>query len=389
MALKCSDRSTLSSFMVMDVMQNAAQLEELGHDVMHLEVGQPSTGAPSAASKAIIDGLSNPGNHGYTLALGIDPLRQGIADHYKRIYGLSVSPENVIVTVGSSLGFVMAFLTCFDVGDRIVMTSPGYSAYRNLMHSVGLEVVELPTRAEQNWVPQIKDLDALDPKPDGFILASPSNPTGVVPDADALAEITAWCDRNGVRLISDEIYHGISFEVDCASALATSSSAIIVNSFSKYFSMTGHRVGWMIVPDALIDPMERLAQTCVISVPTFSQIAAAEAITNSDAIAELESHVRRYRTNRDILLNELPDQFLGNVAPAQGAFYVYADTSKISDNSIELAKRLLDDTHVATTPGADFDLKQGHLALRLSFAGATEDMIEACQRITAWTRNNI
>ena len=383
MALKCSSRSALSSFMVMDVMLKAAQLEELDHDVMHLEVGQPSTGAPKAASQAIINALDDPSAHGYTMALGIAPLRRGIARHYQRVYGLEVAPENVIVTVGSSLGFVMAFLTCFEDGERVAMTNPGYSAYRNLMLSVGLEVVDLPAGAAQNWVPKVEDLAALDPKPQGLILASPSNPTGVVLSAEELAAISRWCHDNDVRLISDEIYHGISFDVDCATALASSPSAIIVNSFSKYFSMTGHRVGWMIVPDDLIDPMERLAQNAVISVPTLSQIAATAAITDEKALNELEGHVARYRANRDILLNELPPEFLGNVAPAQGAFYIYADTSGISSDSIALADRLLKDTHVATTPGADFDPVNGHLALRLSFAGSTEDMTEAARRITA------
>lgn len=388
MAIKCSKRSTLSSFMVMDVMQKAAQLEQLDHSIMHLEVGQPSTGAPKAASQAIADALSDPASHGYTLALGIDPLREGIAEHYKRSYGISASPENVIVTVGSSLGFMMSFLTCFDVGDRVAITNPGYAAYRNLMLSVGIEAVSLEAGAAQNWVPRVEDLAAMDPKPDGFILASPSNPTGVVLSADELHAIATWCHDNDVRLISDEIYHGISFDGDCPTALSSSSSAIVINSFSKYFSMTGHRVGWMIVEDDLIDPMERLAQNSVISVPTLSQIAATAAITDESALAELNSHVERYKINRDLLLNELPEKFMGNLAPATGAFYLYADTSRISNNSIELADRLLREAHVATTPGADFDPMGGHLTIRLSFAGSTEDMREAARRINTWVQNN-
>ncbi len=395
MALKCSKRSNLTTFMVMDVMNKAAKLERQGNSVMHLEVGQPSTGAPLPASAAIVAALSDSASHGYALSLGIDSLRHGIAQHYKRLYGLDVSADNVIITVGSSLGFLMTFLTCFDVGDRVAMPNPGYAAYRNLMQSVGLEVVNLPCGSEQNWTPQIKDLDALDPKPDGLIIANPSNPTGVIIDPDGVAEITTWCDKNGVRLISDEIYHGISFDAECATALATTSlsggaasGTIIINSFSKYFSMTGHRVGWMVVPDDLIDPMERLSQNCVISVPTLSQIAATAAITDELAIAELEGHVGRYRQNRDILLASLPRKFLGNVPPPQGAFYLYADTSQISDDSIDLAERLLNEAYVATTPGADFDPENGHLAIRLSFAGSTEDMVEAAARITSWVDNN-
>jgi aspartate/methionine/tyrosine aminotransferase len=388
MALKRSDRSYLASFMVMDVMAKAAVLEEMNRTIMHLEVGQPSTGAPKAASEAIVAALSNPASHGYTLSTGMTPLRRGIARHYKRWYDLDIDPERVMVTVGSSMGFAMAFLTCFDAGDRIAMTNPGYSAYRNLMKSVGLETVDLPARSAQNWVPRLNDLEALSPRPDGLILASPSNPTGVVLKPEELAAIARWCDANGVRLISDEIYHGITFGVDHSCALETSSSAIVVNSFSKYFSMTGHRVGWMIVPEDLVDPLDRLTQNCVISVPTLSQIAATAAITDEAALAELAGHVDRYRINRDILLDHLPEKFLGNVAPAEGAFYIYADTSAISNDSVILADRLLNEANVATTPGVDFDTEEGHLAIRLSFAGTSEEMKQAAKNITAWVQNN-
>ena len=388
MALKRSDRSYLASFMVMDVMAKAAELEEMNRSIMHLEVGQPSTGAPKAASDAIVAALSNPASHGYTLSTGMTPLRRGIARHYKRWYDLDIDPERVMVTVGSSMGFAMAFLTCFDAGERIAMTNPGYSAYRNLMKSVGLECVDVPARSAQNWVPRLEDLEALSPRPDGLILASPSNPTGVVLKPEELAAIAKWCDANGVRLISDEIYHGITFGVDHSCALETSSSAIVVNSFSKYFSMTGHRVGWMIVPEDLVDPLDRLTQNCVISVPTLSQIAATAAITDEHALSELAGHVDRYRINRDILLDRLPAKFLGNVAPAEGAFYIYADTSGISNDSVILADRLLNEANVATTPGADFDTEEGHLAIRLSFAGTSEEMKQAAENITAWVRNN-
>jgi len=388
MALKRSDRSYLASFMVMDVMAKAAVLEDMNRTIMHLEVGQPSTGAPKAASEEIVAALSNPASHGYTLSTGMTPLRRGIARHYKRWYDLDIDPERVMVTVGSSMGFAMAFLTCFDAGDRIAMTNPGYSAYRNLMKSVGLETVDLPARSAQNWVPRLDDLEALSPRPDGLILASPSNPTGVVLKPEELAAIARWCDANGVRLISDEIYHGITFGVDHSCALETSSSAIVVNSFSKYFSMTGHRVGWMIVPEDLVDPLDRLTQNCVISVPTLSQIAATAAITDEAALAELAGHVDRYRINRDILLDHLPEKFLGNVAPAEGAFYIYADTSAISNDSVILADRLLNEANVATTPGVDFDTEEGHLAIRLSFASTSEEIKQAAKNITAWVQNN-
>jgi aspartate/methionine/tyrosine aminotransferase len=388
MALKCSERSEISSFMVMDVMRRAAKIEQSQKDVLHLEAGQPSTGAPQASCQAIIDALPDPSSHGYTLSPGIAPLRQGIARHYQRLYGLNVSADNIMVTVGSSLGFLMAFLTCFDVGARVAVTNPGYAAYRNLLYSVGLKAIDLPAGAEQGWVPRIEDLVQLSPKPDGLLIASPANPTGVVLSAEQMAEISTWCHDNDVRLISDEIYHGINFDVDCTTALATSPSAIIVNSFSKYFCMTGYRVGWMVLPDDLVDPVERLAQNCVISVPTLSQIAAATAITDSTALAEMESHIKRYRVNRDVLLNELPEAFLGNVPPVQGAFYIYADTSRISADSIDLTNRLLDEAHVATTSGTDFDKVNGLLTLRLSFAGSEADMVEAAKRITHWVKLN-
>jgi len=388
MALKIAGRSDLSSFMVMDVMQKAEDLEARGEKVIHLEVGQPSSGAPKAACKAIVDALGEPSSHGYTLSLGIPSLRNGIAAHYDQLYNVRVKPENVIVTVGSSLGFAMAFLTCFDHGDTVAMTNPGYAAYRNLMMSVGLRPMMIDCRAEQGWKLSVADLDAMDPVPDGIIIASPANPTGVVLNASEMAAITGWCDARGVRLISDEIYHGITFDVEAATALATSSDAIVVNSFSKYFSMTGHRVGWMIAPDNLVDPLERLAQNCVISVPTLSQIAAAAAISDPSAKAELEEHVRRYKRNRDILLNGLDPRFLGNAAPAEGAFYIYADTSEISDDSMNLADRLLNEAHVATTPGLDFDTEQGRSSIRISFAGTNDDMQKAVRRINAWVRDN-
>jgi aspartate/methionine/tyrosine aminotransferase len=341
-----------------------------------------------AASQAIIDSLKLPSSHGYTLTPGIKPLREGIARHYKRWYNLDVAADNVMVTVGSTLGFTMAFLTCFDHGDRIAMTNPGYPAYRNLMRSVGIEAVNLPAGANEGWIPRLEDLKAISPRPDGLIMANPPNPTGVVIPADDLARIAKWCHDNGVRLISDEIYHGITYDIDADTALRSSPSAIVINSFSKYFSMTGYRVGWMILPDDLMDPFERLAQNCIISVPTLSQIAATAAITDESAFAELDSHVKRYRTNRDILLDNLPEVFLGNFAPAEGTFFLYADTSRISDNSVELADRLLNEAHVATTPGVDFDPVNGHLGLRLSYAGTSEDMKMAAGRITEWVKNN-
>ena len=389
MTVKLSKRSTLSPFLVMDVLARAAALEAEGANVMHLEMGQPSTGAPEPAKKAIIDALDDPLNHGYTMTVGIDGLRKGIADHYDRVYGLSVSPQNVVVTVGSSLGFAMAFLNCFDPGDTIAMTNPGYSAYRNLMVSMGLKPVMIELRGPEGWKLKPDHLDALPEKPTGLIIASPANPTGVVLDAEELAAITRWCEANDVRLISDEIYHGIAFGAETPSVLSSTSDAIVINSFSKYFSMTGHRVGWMVVPDNLIDCMDKLAQNAVISVPTLSQIAATAAISDPASIAELESHITRYGENLEILRNELDPRLLQEVAPVEGAFYLYVRTTAIAKDSVELADRLLSEAHVATTTGVDFDTEQGREYLRLSFAGSTADMKEAVRRINNWIAENV
>lgn len=388
MTVKLAKRSDLSPFLVMDVLARSAAMDAQGANVMHLEMGQPSTAAPAPAKQAMIDALDDPASHGYTMTLGIDPLREGIARYYSRVHGLSVSPDNVAVTVGSSLGFAMVFLNCFDPGDTIAMTNPGYAAYRNLMKAVGLKPMMIELRDAEGWKLKPEHLDALPEKPTGLIIASPANPTGVVLNAEELAAITGWCSENDVRLISDEIYHGISFGVETPSVLATSKDAIIINSFSKYFSMTGHRVGWMIIPDNLIEPMDRLAQNAVISVPTFSQIAATAAISDPASIAELESHITRYSENLEILRNGLDPRLLQGAAPVEGAFYLYVRTTAIAEDSVVLADRLLKEAHVATTTGVDFDTEQGRDYLRLSFAGSTADMHESVRRINAWIAEN-
>jgi aspartate/methionine/tyrosine aminotransferase len=388
MTIKLAKRSDLPPFIVMNVMSSAEALEAEGANVMHLEIGQPSTGASAPAKKAIVEALEDPASHAYTMTVGINPLREGIAGHYSRIYGLSVNPDNVVVSVGSSLGFAMVFLTCFDPGDTIAITNPGYSAYRNLMEAVGLRAMMIGLRGAEGWKLKPEHLDALPEIPTGLIISSPANPTGVVLNAEELAAITAWCEKNDVRLISDEVYHGISFGVDTPTALSTAKDAIIINSFSKYFSMTGHRVGWMIVPDDLVDPMDKLAQNAVISVPTLSQIAATAAICDPASIAELESHITRYGHNLDILRNGLDPRLMQDVAPAEGAFYLYVRTTLIAEDSAVLADRLLQEAHVATTTGVDFDTEQGRDYLRLSFAGSTADMKEAVRRINTWIENN-
>ena len=388
MSLKVSKRSDIYSFIVMDVMQRAAELQKReGKEIIHLEVGQPSTAAPLPAQKAMIDAMREPASHGYALSLGQGRLRRGIADHYRRS-GVAVEPGSIIVTVGSSLGFLMSFTACFDPGDVVAMTNPGYSAYRNLMVACGLEPMLIELSAEDGWRFGRRHLDALGKAPDGLVMASPANPTGVVMTRDEVRGVVEWCAENGVRLVSDEIYHGITYGVDATSVLEFTRDAVIVNSFSKFFSMTGHRVGWAVVPGELEDRMGRLAQNMVISVPTLPQIAATAAITDPAAIEELEGHVERYRRNRDILLEGLDPRLLNNAAPPEGAFYLYLDTSRISPDSVDLANRLLDEAFVATTPGIDFDTANGGKALRLSFAGTEDDMSEAVRRINSWVEAN-
>jgi len=384
--LKIASHMDLSSFIVMDVMRDASELEAKGINIQHLEVGQPRTPPPAPAIKAIKDALPDLASHGYTLSLGMGALREAIAALYMRWYKQKLDPSRVVVTVGSSLGFEMALLACFEPGDTIALPCPGYPAYRNLLRVLGLRVLDIPTRADTDWRLNVMHLRALKEKPDGLILASPMNPTGATLSAAELEEIAIYCHEAGIRLISDEIYHGITFEGPAPTVLNLSPSAIVVNSFSKYFSMTGYRIGWMVVPDNLVDPLERLSQNLIISVPTLSQIAALAAVSENESFSELDTHVERYRANRDVLVANLPEAFLGDFRRPEGAFYLYADTRAISDNSVDLCKKLLHEANVATTPGIDFDPYEGHLAVRLSFAGSQTDMFEASQRISDWMK---
>jgi aspartate/methionine/tyrosine aminotransferase len=377
--LKASARGQVAPFIVMDVMSAAAAREAAGGNVLHLEVGQPATPAPRGvldAAKAALD----TDKIGYTLALGLLPLRQRIAQHYQDLYGVDVPVERICITTGSSGGFQLAFLAAFEAGDRVALASPGYPAYRNILSALGIEVVDLPTEAKDRFQPTVERLEAAG-KLDGLIVASPSNPTGTMLDAPALATLTGWCKTNGVRFISDEIYHGITYGHRSVSALESDPDALIINSFSKYFSMTGWRIGWMIVPADLVRSVECLAQNFFISAPTLSQIAATAAF---DCTEELDANLTRYAANREVLLNELPGAGLDDLAPADGAFYVYADVARHTNDSVEFCRRILAETGIACTPGPDFDPTRGHHTLRFSFAGATEDMMEACKRLKAW-----
>ncbi len=380
MALKQARRAEIAPFIVMEVMRAAAEREATGKDVLHLEVGQPSTPAPRKVREAARRALDEDGL-GYTLALGIDALREAIARHYRDVYGTPVGAERVVVTTGSSGGFLLAFLACFDVGDRVALAEPGYPCYRNILAALGVEPVPIPVDGTTNFQPTADLVAALPGRIDGLIVASPSNPTGTMVSGEELAALAAACRRRGARLVSDEIYHGITYGRTATTAAALADDAIVVNSFSKYFSMTGWRLGWLVVPADLIKPIERLAQNLFISPPSLSQRAALAAFDCRD---ELAANVARYRRNRDLLLNELPAAGLADLSRAEGAFYVYADVSRVSDDSQEFCRRLLADTGVAITPGLDFDPPRGHRWVRLSFAGSTDHMAEAARRIRGW-----
>jgi aspartate/methionine/tyrosine aminotransferase len=370
-------------FIVMDVMAAAAQKEAAGDTVIHLEVGQPSTPAPKGAIAAAHAALDSD-RMGYVAALGLPALRERIARHYREAYGCDVSAERVIVTAGSSGGFPLAFLASFDAGDRVALAAPGYPAYRNILTALDLVAVDLPTSAADRFQPTIAALEKaveMTGPIAGLIVASPSNPTGTMVTRAELAALATWCSRHQVRLISDEIYHGIVYEGETASAAEVSEHAIVVNSFSKYFSMTGWRVGWLVVPPELVRPIERLSQNFFISVATLSQHVALAAFECQD---ELNGHVERYRVNRDLLVKGLPGAGLDRLTPADGAFYLYADVSHLTNDSRDFCKRMLAEAGVATTPGVDFDRARGAGTLRISFAGSTGEMEEAVRRLKAW-----
>jgi aspartate/methionine/tyrosine aminotransferase len=365
----------------MEVIRTARERSAAGHDVLHLEVGQPSTGAPAAAVAVARAALDHPELLGYTDALGTPELRARISRHYRDRHGLDVDPHLIAVTQGASLACVLSFLAAFDVGDRVAVCEPGYPCYRQMLVALGCEVVGVPIGPASRFQPTPALLEAAGPL-DGVVVASPSNPTGSQLTPDELASITTWCDRSDVRLIADEIYHGISAVGPAPTALAHASTRpVVINSFSKYFSMTGWRLGWAVLPPELLRPFELLAQNLVISAPTLSQIAALSAF---DATEELDGHVHRYRLNREILLAGLEDLGCTTIAPADGAFYLYADVSHLTDDSEELCATWLNELGIATTPGVDFDPVRGHRSIRFSFAGSTPTMTSAVERLRSW-----
>jgi len=379
-----SRRSEIAPFIVMDVMERAARIEAEGGHVIHMEVGQPAAPAPQVAREAARRALDH-GRIGYTTALGIASLRARIARHYGETYNVDLDPARVVVTTGSSAGFLLAFLAMFEPGDRVAIANPGYPPYRHILTALGCEPVLIETDAASRWVITPEALAQAHAKAPlkGVLVASPANPTGTMMRPEALAELIRTAEGLGIRFLSDEIYHGLDYAFPATTAAAISPNATIIHSFSKFFCMTGWRVGWMVMPAPLVRAVERLQQNLMISVPTLSQVAAEAAF---EGMAEMEAVKHGYEENRLILSEGLPKVGLPEFLPVDGAFYLYADVSRFTDDSAAFARRLLDEAHVAATPGVDFDPHRGHHYLRLSYAGAAAEMREAVTRIGDFLR---
>lgn len=380
--LKVASRANVPPFHVMDLLAAASNRQDSHGDLMNLVAGQPSAGAPRAV-KEEAKRLLDEELLGYTVATGVLPLREAIASHHRSTSGIEVSAEDVVVTTGSSGGFLLAFLSAFEAGDRVVMANPGYPCYRNVLSALGCEVVEIQCGPETRFQPTLEQLQSLSGRIDGLLIAYPANPTGTMIATAELARIAAWCEATGVRLISDEIYHGISYGPATTCSWETSRSGIVFGSFSKYFAMTGWRLGWMLVPEDLRRAVDVLTGNFTICPPTLSQYAAIAAFAPESRL-ELDSHVQRYAANRAVLLDGLVSLGINKLAPADGAFYVYADISELTDDSYAWCRRLLDETGVAVAPGVDFDTVRGNEFVRMSFAGSQSEITTALTRLGSW-----
>lgn len=386
MTLKTGRGAEAPPFLVMDVIAaanaRAAALPPSAPGILRMEVGQPGSGAPAGAIAAAMAALQSGHSLGYTEAFGLLPLRERIARHYREHYGVSVPPARIAVTVGASGAFPLAFLAAFDRGDRVAMAAPFYPPYANILTALGMEPVLLECGPETRFQPSLAQLEALDPLPDGLVVASPCNPAGTMLTPEELAAIARWCHAKGVRLVSDEIYHGLSWgTVAESTAAAFSDSTIVVNSFSKYWCMTGWRIGWLVLPEDLLRPVECLAQNMFISAPHVAQVAAEAAM---DCVEELEAKKAGYARSRARLLEGLPEAGLDRIAAADGAFYLWCDVSQLTNDSVQFAARMLEGAGIAATPGVDFDRTRGGRFLRFSYCGEESAMAEAPDRIRAW-----
>jgi aspartate/methionine/tyrosine aminotransferase len=376
--MQVSSRALVDPFIVMDVMEKARALEAAGRSIIHMEVGQPGTPAPKGALKALARQMEE-GPLGYTVALGLPELRAGIAALYRRWYGVDLNPDRVVVTAGSSAAFLLSFTTLFDAGDRVGLGEPGYPSYRQILKALSLQAVGIPASVDNRLQPAPADLEVHDLH--GMIVASPGNPSGTMLSHDALAALIDHCAGQGIKFISDEIYHGLHYADRATSALEISDDVHVINSFSKYFSMTGWRIGWMVVPEDHIRVVERLAQNMFICPPHASQVAALAAL---DCIDELEANRAVYARNRQMMLEELPKAGFTRIAPPDGAFYVYADVSDLTQDSLAFAAEILEQAGVAVTPGLDFDPRRGAQTLRFSYARSSEDIAEGLHRLKTY-----
>ena len=379
--MKKSNRSNIDSFIVMDVMEQARLEEEAGRNIVHMEVGQPSTPAPRRAIKDLSD-LMHKEPLGYTVALGIPLLRRKISDLYLKWYGIELNPDRIIVTSGSSGAFILAFTSLFDTGARVGLGAPGYPSYRQILKAMGLEPIILETTSKEKF--QVTSNSTFGSELDGLLIASPANPTGSMLNFNSLQSLINKCADNDISFISDEIYHGIEYQEKAVSALEITDNCYVINSFSKYFSMTGWRIGWMVVPESHIRQVERLAQNMFICAPHASQIAAIGALNSTH---ELEENLRVYRNNRELMINGLFDAGFIEIAPPDGAFYIYADISKFSNDSLSFSKKMLKEAGVAITPGLDFDIKRGHTKVRFSYARSTLEITEGLRRIDQFMKS--
>lgn len=386
MTLKNSCRSAIETFRALDNLRLVNQKVKDGADIIRLEAGQPCFGAPDAVIEYAKDCLSQDPIQGYTDALGMLGLRERIAAYYADYYGIkTISPEQITVTAGSSPAFIMAFLAAFDAGDKIALCTPTYAAYKNIVRSMDLEIVEIQTNADTNFQPSLALLQNCGQRFDGIIINSPSNPTGTIIDEAEFAKIAHWCDEQGIRILSDEAYHRITYGQAAQTALKFTDRAIILNTFSKFFAMTGWRLGWIITPKDMNERMKMLAESLFVAPPTLSQHVAYKIFDHLDT---LDGYVKQYRENHDILKSGLPDAGFTKLSKGDGAFYFYVDISDFSDNSETFCKAMLEEAGVSATAGLDFDPVRGHRYIRMSYAGSPDDMREACQRLKNWLRAN-
>ncbi|WP_282078675.1 pyridoxal phosphate-dependent aminotransferase [Epibacterium ulvae] len=376
--MRNSTRSNVDPFIVMDVMEAARQAEEAGRHIIHMEVGQPSTGAPLGARLAVAEAVESD-SLGYTVALGLPALRQRIAQLYGEWYDVDLDPNRVVLTSGSSAAFLLAFTSLFDTGDRVGIGAPGYPSYRQILSALGMQPVDIQTAPENRFQPVPKDL--VDLNLAGLMVASPGNPTGTMLDLPAMRALIEATHAQGASFISDEIYHGIEYEAKAVTALQVTNSAYIINSFSKFFSMTGWRIGWMVVPEDHVRVLERIAQNMFICAPHASQVAALAAL---DCEEELRENLSVYKRNRELMLKGLPEAGFTKIAPPDGAFYVYADVSELTSDSRAFAREILDQVGVAVTPGLDFDPIRGATTLRFSYARGTDDIQEGLDRLKSF-----